>query len=160
MPGRIAAKFVRAATLKPVDWLYLAIAVRELGLARVRHASRPVSEILAQLKSAPRSRADSPFGSAGAAHVARLAWALGAAGAVVPWRSDCLLRVMAADRWLRRWGAVPEFYLGVKKDGNGALEAHAWLRCGGLTVTGGQSVDFTPLMGTISGAGPEPARRP
>ena len=66
----------------------------------------------------------------------RLSWAIGAAAARVPWRSDCLLQAMAADRWLRRCGMQPEFFLGVTKDAGGQLEAHAWLRCGDAMVTG------------------------
>jgi hypothetical protein len=75
-----------------------------------------------------------------------LSWAIGAAAARVPWRSDCLLRVMAADRWLRRYGHEPEFFLGAAKVETGQLGAHAWLRCGDVTVTGGSGKEFTELM--------------
>ena len=49
-------------------------------------------------------------------------------------RWDCLLQAVAADRWLRRYGMQPKFFVGVQKDTRGQLEAHAWLRCGDVIV--------------------------
>ncbi len=67
----------------------------------------------------------------------------------MPWRSDCLLQAMAADRWLRRFGMQPEFFLGVAKDAGGRLQAHASLRCGDAMVTGADDRNFTNLMKPI-----------
>jgi hypothetical protein len=125
------------------DWHYLAIAVKELCFARVRHATRPVGDILRVLQT---GRPPSPAGRREEIDMARLSWALDAAAARGPWRSDCLLRVMAADRWLRRYGYEPKFFLGAAKLTAGQFGAHAWLRCGDVTVTGGSSKEFTELM--------------
>jgi hypothetical protein len=69
--------------------------------------------------------------------VARISWVISAAASRLPWRSDCLLRAIAAVRWLRRLKLRPDFYLGATKDANGVFKAHAWLYCGDVIVTGG-----------------------
>jgi hypothetical protein len=78
--------------------------------------------------------------------VTRVSWAIAAASARVPWRADCLLKVMAADRWLRRHGMQGEFFLGAGKNEADEFGAHAWLRYGDINVTGGDGAQFTPLM--------------
>jgi len=40
----------------------------------------------------------------------------------------------------------PYFYLGITKDKQGGFTAHAWLRYGDLTVTGGRSDQFFTLI--------------
>ena len=149
MASRIASTAKRAAGLSLLDWRYLAIAVKELLIARIRHASQPAGKILRELQD---KRIQSDGDTRGEVDLLRLSWAIGAAAARVPWRSDCLLQAMAADRWLRRCGMQPEFFLGVAKDAGGQLEAHAWLRCGDAMVTGADDRNFTNLMEPISRA--------
>jgi Transglutaminase-like superfamily len=142
MASRIFDTLRRAPGLSLLDWRYLAIAVRELLIARIRHATQPTSKILLELKEARR-----PLKVATATlDVARLSWAIAVAAARVPWRADCLLRAMAADRWLRRHHLQPQFYLGVKRNGAGSLAAHALLRLGDVTVTGDTVEAFTMLI--------------
>src|SRR5262245_44559583 len=90
--------------------------------------------------------------SEGEVNLARLSWAICAAAARVPWRSDCLPQAMAAERWLRRYGMRPHFFVGVAKDAHGRLEAHAWLRCDDVTVTGGYGQKFTTFIEPVSRA--------
>lgn len=132
-PGRISG----------ADLWRLTIAVKELLVARIRHANVPIGEILHGLRRPdPIARAR----IVDQVHVARLGWAIAAAARRVPWRSDCLLQAMAADRWLRRLGAAPELTIGVERTTTGGLDAHAWLRCNGVAVTGGAGGSFTPLL--------------
>ena len=136
----------RAARLSRDDWHYLALAVMELTLARFRHATTPIAAILATLEQRDKARETVTHELGSEVCISRLSWAIGAAAARVPWRSDCLLQVMAADHWLRRHGLQPEFFLGVAKDRSGRFEAHAWLRCGGISVTGGSGAEFAMLI--------------
>ena len=54
------------------------------------------------------------------------------------WKDSCLIRALTAKKLLNRMGYKCTLYMGVRKlDGRG-MEAHAWLRCGKLTVTGGE----------------------
>lgn len=146
----------RAARLSLADWRYLAIAMTELFLARVRHARLPIGGILQELREGP---AAPPAACAKDIDLARLSWALAAAAARAPWRADCLLQAMAADRWLRRHRRRPEFFLGVTADRDD-FGAHAWLRCDGVVVTGGNCGAFAVLIGspaeTNGGGGARP----
>ena len=54
-----------------------------------------------------------------------------------PWRSNCLVQAYAAELMLARRKIASTLYLGVGKDKDGAMIAHAWLRCGNRFVAGG-----------------------
>ena len=131
-------KIKRLARLGLSDWRYLVVAGAELLIARIRFSTVAAEQILRELRAPlsvpPECHAMRPAN----ADVERLAWAIAVAAEHVPWRSDCLVRVLAADRWLKRHHLRADFYLGVAKDEEGALVAHAWLRHGDLTVTGGR----------------------
>ena len=55
-----------------------------------------------------------------------------------PWESTCLTQVLTAQKMLEKRNIPGVFYLGAKKIGAGAekLEAHAWLQCDELIITG------------------------
>lgn len=53
-----------------------------------------------------------------------------------PWKSKCLVRALTAQIMLKRRKSSSTVYLGVTKDGNKGLIAHAWLRCGENIITG------------------------
>ena len=54
-----------------------------------------------------------------------------------PWESKCLVQALTAQWMLRDKGISTTLYLGVKKDSNNNMLAHAWTRCGQYYVTGG-----------------------
>jgi len=53
-----------------------------------------------------------------------------------PWESKCLVKALTAQRMLRRRKISSTVYLGVAKNENKNLIAHAWLRCGKKNITG------------------------
>ena len=124
----------------------MAIAAKELLLARVRHATRPTGQIVRELRQRSLQNANNSACTACDIDIQRLSWAISVAAARVPWRSDCLIQAMAAVRWLRRHHLLADFHLGVAKDEQGGLKAHAWLCYGDLTVTGGQYDEFIRLI--------------
>lgn len=147
MAGRFTLLLSRGAQLSLVDWEYLLVAAKELFIARIQHAVRPAGEILHDLQASPHHAiTHNQVKVLSTTELTRISWALGAAAARVPWRSDCLLRVMAADRWLHRLQIQPDFFLGVARSPTGEFMAHAWLRCGEFTVTGGSSDEFSRLL--------------
>ena len=128
------------------DWGYLRTAIIELTAARVWLFTAPTQRMLQQIR-APLPAIAPPQKSASARiEMARLSWAIAAAAQRVPWRSDCLVQVIAASRWMRRYHLRPDFYLGVSIPEDGVLAAHAWLRYGDLTVTGGSHSGFAALI--------------
>lgn len=54
------------------------------------------------------------------------------------WKDSCLIRALTAKKILNRMGYRCTLYMGVAKEGDKAMVAHAWLRCGKLIVTGGE----------------------
>lgn len=58
-----------------------------------------------------------------------------------PWESKCLVQALTAQKLLKEKEISTTLYLGVKKDKNNNMLAHAWLRCGGYYVTGGANKD-------------------
>ena len=80
--------------------------------------------------------------------VGQIAWALDAAARRTPWQSTCLVRALAGHGMLHRRGISGTLYLGVNPDSADprALSAHAWLRSGLVTVTGGkEQAQFTAV---------------
>ncbi len=54
-----------------------------------------------------------------------------------PWESKCLVQALTAQKLLKEKEISTTLYLGVKKDRDNNMLAHAWLRCGKYYVTGG-----------------------
>ncbi len=60
------------------------------------------------------------------------------------WESKCLAQAYAAKLMLNRRKQSCTVYLGVMKNQNGEMIAHAWVRCGMLFITGGDgSKEYT-----------------
>jgi Transglutaminase-like superfamily len=144
---RIAHLIGRARAQSVADWRYLAIAVKELLLARAAHAVRPAGRIIETLQARNSVSGAAVTAAPNTLELTRRSRAILTAASLVPWRADCLPQAMAADRWLRRDGLRPEFHIGVAKDAGGLLQAHAWLTCGGVTVTGGDASAFATFPG-------------
>ncbi|MDP9191889.1 MAG: lasso peptide biosynthesis B2 protein [Acidobacteriota bacterium] len=76
---------------------------------------------------------------------ALIAWAVTAVAARVP-AASCLTQALAATLLLARHGHVSTLRLGVAKNDDGTLRAHAWLDCGGRTILGEPAHGaFTPF---------------
>lgn len=67
----------------------------------------------------------------------QVSWAVRTAGRYTPWESKCLAQAVAAKMMLKRRRLPSTLYLGLSKDGEKGLRAHAWLRCGDRILTGG-----------------------
>lgn len=139
----------RAARLSVADWRALAAAFVALALARVAYGRQSAQSLVRQLQARSDARPDRELPPD--ARVDRLRWALGCVAARVPWRADCLVQVLAAERILTRWGHAPKFYLGVDKDPAVAFSAHAWLQIGDSVVTGGPVDRLTVMIGAGEG---------
>jgi hypothetical protein len=68
----------------------------------------------------------------------------------VPWDSHCLAQAIAAQQMLRCRGVRSTLYLGVAKDGQTDLKAHAWLRCGRVLVVGGPGQQHYAVVSTFA----------
>jgi hypothetical protein len=69
-----------------------------------------------------------------------------AAGRFVPGASNCLVRALATQTLLGRFGHRSDLRIGVRKAGDGGIAAHAWLECDGAVVVGDFELDhYIPL---------------
>jgi hypothetical protein len=80
----------------------------------------------------------------------RIAWAIHRVSPYTPWKSNCYPQALTAKILLRQQGIPSTLYLGAafKADKTG-LEAHAWLRCGPLYVTGGRQHEQFGTVGVF-----------
>lgn len=67
-----------------------------------------------------------------------------------PWESKCLVKALAAVMIFRLFRMPYTLYLGLDKDESDKLIAHAWLRCGELTVTGNKEKDRFKVVAKFS----------
>jgi len=135
--ARWPRKLRRFAELDIADkWLVLQ-AVGWLAVARVQLAATPFDRLVAQLSTQqePASAALDPD------LLRRIRYAIEAAAASVPWRSDCFPQTIAARAMLRRKHHASTIHLGVERGGETGLLGHAWLTCGGEVVTGGGNLE-------------------
>ncbi|MCP3919687.1 MAG: lasso peptide biosynthesis B2 protein [bacterium] len=77
--------------------------------------------------------------------IARIAWAVSAASSFVP-GARCLSQALASQVLLGRAGLAASLRLGIGRDDEGVVEAHAWLEHEGRVVYGEPRPDeFKPL---------------
>ncbi|WP_427854315.1 lasso peptide biosynthesis B2 protein [Desulfosporosinus youngiae] len=72
---------------------------------------------------------------------AKVGWAVSKISQFTPWESKCLVQSITAQILLRLIKIPYTLYLGLAKDESNKLVAHAWLRCGGLILTGAREKD-------------------
>ncbi len=137
---QILRRAVNAMRLGPSGWRDIARASLELALANRRLGSRSARELLRP--DAPKSPAVLAPGQARL--VERVAYVIPRMGELVPWRADCLVQALAAQRWLERAGVASDICIGVRRLDE--FEAHAWLKVGDRVVTGGDISSYQPIL--------------
>jgi hypothetical protein len=74
----------------------------------------------------------------------KISWAVTTASRQLPWECLCLAQALAGKAMLKRRGVTSTLYLGLAKDEEASLRAHAWLRCGNRILTGEREMaEFT-----------------
>jgi hypothetical protein len=75
----------------------------------------------------------------------RIAWAINRTAPFVP-GATCLVRAIATQRLLNRYGHDAQLHIGVTKSEEQGFEAHAWVECNGDILVGRTEVPYTPLL--------------
>ena len=130
-------------------------AALELGWARVIHLRITPAKILARNLAASNNVALHTATPASArlqpAHTSDLAetiaFVIPRVAARMPWRADCLIQAIAAQHWLAQKGIATRIVVGVDREGEGQLLAHAWLKLGERVITGGSNSRYQSLLG-------------
>jgi Transglutaminase-like superfamily len=134
--------------LRDASWLlgYGLRGLVELIRARLAFARLEARDILALNAKAAALRASESAVQCRAL-AARIGYVIPRISARLPWRSDCVIQAMAAQRWLTAHGLASEIQIGVECPEGGPFGAHAWLVCDGTVVTGGDIARYDLLIG-------------
>ncbi|AIQ45094.1 stage V sporulation protein S [Paenibacillus sp. FSL R7-0273] len=68
--------------------------------------------------------------------IKRITRAIRGGSRLTPWKSTCMVRAVAALGMLEKRGIESTLYMGVARDKQGQMIAHAWLRSGPYYVSG------------------------
>jgi hypothetical protein len=71
----------------------------------------------------------------------QISWAVQTASKHLPWECNCLAQAIAGKTMLTRRGITSTLYLGLTKNREENLKAHAWLRSGNVIVIGAQGMN-------------------
>jgi hypothetical protein len=136
-----------ASTLTRLDWLAAIEATWRLALARGMIVLLRFPNLAKRLGT-PMRESVSDDDLSRKRVLRRIRWAIAAISRRAPWRCKCLEQAIAAKMMLRARNIDNTLYLGVARDSasasssastkSSAVEAHAWLRCGSVYVTGGE----------------------
>ena len=74
-----------------------------------------------------------------ASNPARIAWAVRLVAARLRSTGTCLPQALCGQLMLGRRGLPSQVGIGVSRTASGTIQAHAWLRAGGLVLLGGPS---------------------
>lgn len=150
--GRTRTPLTRLRNLLRRPWAdkwLLVQAYLLLGLTRlaiVTLSFRRLARYLGPLQA--ETPADAPPEHLTAAR--RIAWAIRRTSPYTPWTSNCFPQAITGKILLRRRGIPSTLYLGAAfSEDKSGLEAHAWLRCGPLYVTGGKGDEKYGIVGVF-----------
>jgi hypothetical protein len=132
--------------LQSGDRRLLLITFALLNLTRLGLRFWSFQKLWQQLVSVSQS---SPFFLIGTrtASVEKITWAVEVSSRYTPGGAKCLARALTTQVLMRWHGHTPELRIGVTKDQNGQLAAHAWVEHQGKVVMGylSELSQFTPL---------------
>ena len=126
-----------------------------LGYIRAATLSIPFKHLTASLQHHRQKVSPVSLDSKELEQAARIGKLVSTASKYTPWHTPCLTQVLVVQRLLCRRGIPGQFYLGVRKGGaktgeSDDLEAHAWLQCDNLIVSGGVGCQDFAVLSTYS----------
>ncbi len=77
--------------------------------------------------------------------------AIGSMARRLPWKPKCLAQAIAGKIMLKRRYIPSALYLGVRKEADRSLAAHAWLRSGDIILTGNYQLDTYTVLSAFIG---------
>ena len=111
-----------------------------LGIMRIAVLTTSFKKLVSGLSVHRAVIEQGPVDAESLAMAHRIGWAVHKAAQFTPWKSACLVQVLAAQRMLKAQGIGGAFFLGAAIDtgqqNQRYLDAHAWLTCGSEFITG------------------------
>jgi len=142
------ARLRRGLTLPAAERRLAIEALLLLAVSRTLLAVLPFRIAVAWLglRRGNETDGDDGNGSPTAAIVHLVADAVRRAASVAPFRAVCLQQAVTAALMLRFRGYGVQVHFGVARDADRNMIAHAWSRCQGVLVTGGQQMPgYAPI---------------
>jgi hypothetical protein len=135
--------FGRVHKFAALDWQRKKLLVQAwllLGYLKLLLRRKPFKKLVAGLEMHREPVVQSPLDPESQEMARVVGWAVRVAANQTPWKSTCLVQVLAAQRMLQNCAIPGVFYLGAATGSNAvegvALDAHAWLKCGDEFITG------------------------
>jgi len=128
-------------------------AYRLLGTMRFAILTRKFKSLVSSLEMHREGYKQPPLTEGEMATAHQIGWAVRKAAQFTPWKSTCLVQVLAAQRMLYQRGIAGAFYLGATNSTNGdqqTLSAHAWLKCDQDFITGEPGHEQFIVVSTFS----------
>lgn len=97
----------------------------------------PLTRVLSWCENEAGQSSGHPDNRSGTQYAERMAWAAQAVGRRLFGSGPCLVQALALNWFYSRHGIPGRLCIGVAKEGDGRLAAHAWLESGGRVVVGG-----------------------
>jgi Transglutaminase-like superfamily len=66
------------------------------------------------------------------------------------WESQCMVKAIAGMKMLKKRNIESTIYFGTRKNENGSLVAHAWLRSGPLYISGVEGMNRFTVVGKFA----------
>lgn len=133
-------RFIKYKALSNEKKNALAHACWQLSLARLALTARPFRNLVAGSELSPGNAVPNRLESSAQRAADTTAWAVQTAAGQLPWRSNCLVQAIAAQRMLIKQDVSGVIYLGAasgtRVSDQSELMAHAWLKCGDNFITG------------------------
>ena len=74
----------------------------------------------------------------------KIRWIVTTISKYTPWESLCLVQALTVQKMLKKRNISTTIYLGVNKSNN-EMNAHAWIRCGRMYITGGNGSGYATV---------------
>ena len=125
-------------------------AFSELRRARKALSQRPFRELIDGLEAHKGEFVDSAGGQDVHERARKVAWAVRVASAYAPWKSNCLVQVLAAQKLMQARGIGGAMYIGAARGEEHDFSAHAWLKHGETFITGESGHDRYKVLTTFT----------
>ena len=127
---------------------------RLLGAMRFAILTTSFKRLVARLTVHREAVDQIPLNAESLAAAHNIGWAVRTAARFTPWKSTCLVQVLAAQRMLQQRGIAGAFYLGAttgaEDEKQQTLAAHAWLKCDDDFITGEPGHERFTVVSTFS----------
>jgi len=127
---------------------------RLLGVIRFAILTTSFKRLVAGLTVDRKAMVQAPLDLNSLATAHAIGWSVRTAARFTPWKSTCLVQVLAAQRMLQQRDIAGAFYLGAvtgsDRDEQPTLSAHAWLKCNNDFITGEPGHDRFTIVTSFS----------